>query len=158
MPSIDVFILIYDIDIHENNRSPTMAYIDLYLSTDEITKEQSLYVKVILTHTPPFSRDMLSEDKQNFNYDITKVKVIFYLPNNQFIEIVRTKSQSTLIIQLFNKSTMLDALCFVLFNRPFRDIKKEQLVNTINQQDCELEVEFETSNKKYKVVRKYKTK
>ena len=40
-----------------------------------------------------------------------------------------------------------------LFNRPFRDIKKEQLVNTINQQDCELEVEFETSNKKYKVVR-----
>ena len=48
---------------------------------------------------------------------------------------------------------MLDALCFVLFNRPFRDIKKEQLVNTINQQDCELEVEFETSNKKYKVVR-----
>ena len=48
---------------------------------------------------------------------------------------------------------MLDALCFVLFNRAFRDIKKEQLINTINQNDCEIEVEFETSNKQYKVIR-----
>ena len=79
----------------------------------------------------------------------------FLSTGNQFIEIDLAKSQSTLIIGTngSGKSTMLDALCFVLFNRPFRDIKKEQLVNTINQQDCELEVEFETSNKKYKVVR-----
>ena len=75
----------------------------------------------------------------------------FLSTGNQFIEIDLAKSQSTLIIGTngSGKSTMLDALCFVLFNRPFRDIKKEQLVNTINQQDCELEVEFETSNKKY---------
>ena len=79
----------------------------------------------------------------------------FLSTGNQFIEIDLAKSPSTLIIGTngSGKSTMLDALCFVLFNRPFRDIKKEQLVNTINQQDCELEVEFETSNKKYKVVR-----
>ena len=65
------------------------------------------------------------------------------------------KSQSTLIIGKngSGKSTFLDALCYVLFNKPFRNIKKEQLVNTINQQDCEIQVEFETKNKKYKVVR-----
>ena len=79
----------------------------------------------------------------------------FLSTGNQFIEIDLAKSPSTLIIGTngAGKSTMLDALCFTLFNRAFRDIKKEQLVNTINQQDCELEVEFETSNKKYKVVR-----
>ena len=79
----------------------------------------------------------------------------FLSTGNQFIEIDLAKSPSTLIIGTngAGKSTMLDALCFTLFNRAFRDIKKEQLVNTINQNDCELEVEFETSNKKYKVVR-----
>ena len=79
----------------------------------------------------------------------------FLSTGNQFIEIDLAKSPSTLIIGTngSGKSTMLDTLCFTLFNRPFRDIKKEQLVNTINGQDCELEVEFETSNKKYKVVR-----
>ena len=79
----------------------------------------------------------------------------FLSTGNQFIEIDLAKSPSTLIIGTngSGKSTMLDALCFTLFNRPFRDIKKEQLVNTINGQDCELEVEFETSNKKYRVVR-----
>ena len=48
---------------------------------------------------------------------------------------------------------MLDALCFVLFNRPFRTIKKEQLVNTINNNDCEIQVTFNTGNKEYKVIR-----
>ena len=48
---------------------------------------------------------------------------------------------------------MLDALCFVLFNRPFRTIKKEQLVNTINNTDCEIQVTFNTGNKEYKVIR-----
>ena len=43
------------------------------------------------------------------------------------------------------KSTLLDALCFALFNRAFRDIKKEQLVNTINQNDCQIECEFEAN-------------
>jgi hypothetical protein len=44
-------------------------------------------------------------------------------------------------------------LCFVLFNRPFRDIKKEQLVNTINQNDCEIQIEFKIGNNEYKVIR-----
>ena len=79
----------------------------------------------------------------------------FLSTGNQFIEVDMAKSQSTLIIGKngSGKSTFLDALCYVLFNKPFRNIKKEQIVNTINQQDCEIQVEFETSNKKYKVIR-----
>ena len=79
----------------------------------------------------------------------------FLSTGNQFIEVDMAKSQSTLIIGKngSGKSTFLDALCYVLFNKPFRNIKKEQIVNTINQQDCEIQVEFETKNKKYKVIR-----
>ena len=79
----------------------------------------------------------------------------FLSTGNQFIEVDLAKAPSTLIIGTngAGKSTMLDALCFALFNRPFRDIKKEQLVNTINLNDCEIECEFETSNKKYKIIR-----
>ena len=79
----------------------------------------------------------------------------FLSTGNQFIEVDLTKAPSTLIIgeNGSGKSTMLDALCFVLFNRAFRDIKKEQLVNTINQNDCEIEVKFKVGNKNYKVIR-----
>mgnify|MGYP001181500164 CR=1 FL=1 len=51
------------------------------------------------------------------------------------------------------KSTMLDALCFVLFNKPFRKISKGQLVNTINERDLLVEIEFSVGQSKYKVVR-----
>ena len=79
----------------------------------------------------------------------------FLSTGNQFIEVDLAKSPSTLIIGSngSGKSTLLDALCFSLFNRPFRTIKKEQLVNTINNNDCEIEVEFETNGKQYKVKR-----
>ena len=79
----------------------------------------------------------------------------FLSTGNQFIEVDMAKSQSTLIIGKngSGKSTFLDALCYVLFNKPFRNIKKEQIVNTINQQDCEIQVEFETNGKQYKVKR-----
>jgi len=79
----------------------------------------------------------------------------FLSTGNQFLEVDLAKSPSTLIIGTngAGKSTMLDALCFALFNRAFRDIKKEQLVNTINSNDCEVECEFETANKKYRIVR-----
>ena len=79
----------------------------------------------------------------------------FLSTGNQFIEVDLAKAPSTLIIgeNGSGKSTMLDALCFVLFNRAFRDIKKEQLVNTINQNDCEIQVTFTVGNKQYKVIR-----
>ena len=48
---------------------------------------------------------------------------------------------------------MLDALCFGLFQRPFRIIKKDQLINTINEKECVVEVEFVVGTKQYKIIR-----
>ena len=68
----------------------------------------------------------------------------FLSTGNNFVEIELNKSQMTLMIGAngSGKSTMLDALCFALFNRPFRLIKKEQIVNTINNADTLVEVDF----------------
>jgi len=51
------------------------------------------------------------------------------------------------------KSTILDALTFVLFNKPFRKINKPQLVNTTNEKDCLVEIEFSANNKEYFIRR-----
>ena len=51
------------------------------------------------------------------------------------------------------KSTLLDALTFVLFNKPFRKITKPQLVNSVNEKKCVVEIEFETNNRTYLVRR-----
>ena len=77
----------------------------------------------------------------------------FLSTGNQFIEIDLNKSQTTLIIGAngSGKSTLLDALCFSLFNRPFRNIKKEQMVNTINQNYTIVELEFTTGTKHIKL-------
>ena len=48
---------------------------------------------------------------------------------------------------------MLDALCFGLFQRPFRNIKKDQLINSINEKECVVEVEFTVGKKDYKIIR-----
>ena len=79
----------------------------------------------------------------------------FLSTGNQPIEVALDMSQTTLVIGTngSGKSTLLDALCFVLFNRPFRIIKKEQMVNTINQGDCEIQVEFDVGTKQYKIIR-----
>lgn len=70
-------------------------------------------------------------------------------------EIDFTRSTNTLIIGQngAGKSTILDALCFGLFGKPFRKINKPQLLNSINQKDCLVEVEFEIGTKKYKIIR-----
>ena len=74
---------------------------------------------------------------------------------NAFTEIKLDKSTNTLIVGQngAGKSTILDALTFALFNKPFRKINKPQLVNTINDRDCLVEVEFSIGKKKYKIVR-----
>ena len=79
----------------------------------------------------------------------------FLSTGNTFVEIDLRKSQLTLMIGAngSGKSTMLDALCFALFNRPFRNIKKEQIVNTINSGDTLVEVEFQVGTKMYKIIR-----
>ena len=82
----------------------------------------------------------------------------FLSTGNQFTEIQLDKNSATLI-QGSNgagKSTMLDALCFGLFNKPFRKINKPQLVNTINEKDCVVEIEFSIGNTEFKVVRSIK--
>jgi len=74
---------------------------------------------------------------------------------NAFTEINFTKSNNTLIIghNGAGKSTILDALCFGLFGKPFRKINKPQLLNSINQQACVIEIEFKIGKKSYKVIR-----
>jgi len=79
----------------------------------------------------------------------------FLSTGNTPIEVDLRKAPTTLIIGQngSGKSTLLDALCWALFNKPFRIIKKEQMINTINQADCEVEIEFDVGTKQYKVKR-----
>jgi DNA repair exonuclease SbcCD ATPase subunit len=74
---------------------------------------------------------------------------------NYFTEIKLNNQNNTLVVgdNGSGKSTMLDALCFVLFGKAFRNINKPNLVNSINNKDCLVEVEFDTNNKSYKIVR-----
>ena len=73
----------------------------------------------------------------------------------QFIEIQLDRAPATLVVgeNGAGKSTMLDALCFGLFQRPFRNIKKDQLINSINEKECVVEVEFTVGKKDYKIIR-----
>ena len=79
----------------------------------------------------------------------------FLSTGNQFTEIELDKHPSTLIqgTNGAGKSTILDALCFALFNKPFRKINKPQLVNSINEKDCVVQVEFTIGNVVWNVVR-----
>ena len=79
----------------------------------------------------------------------------FLSTGNQFTEIELNKDSTTLIIgeNGAGKSTILDALCFGLFGKPFRGINKPQLLNTVNASACVVEVEFSIGAKKIKVVR-----
>jgi len=74
---------------------------------------------------------------------------------NYFTEMKLDNRDNTLIVgeNGSGKSTMLDALCFSLFGKPFRNVNKPQLLNSINQKDCVVEVEFDTNNKSYKIIR-----
>ena len=74
---------------------------------------------------------------------------------NTFTEIELTRNPSTLIIgeNGSGKSTVLDALCFGLFGKPFRNINKPQLVNSVNNTGLVVEVEFTVGSRNYKVVR-----
>ncbi len=79
----------------------------------------------------------------------------FLSTGNHFTEVNFTKTENTLIIgnNGAGKSTILDALTFVLFGKSFRKINKPMLVNSINEKDCLTEIEFSIGKKEYKVVR-----
>ena len=79
----------------------------------------------------------------------------FLSTGNSFTEIDFQKHHTNLIIGTngAGKSTMLDALTFVLFNKPFRKINKPQLVNTTNERECVVEIEFSVNSREYLVRR-----
>ena len=74
---------------------------------------------------------------------------------NYWTEIKLDNNTNTLIVgeNGAGKSTMLDALCFALFGKAFRAINKPQLINSINNKDAVVEVNFDTGNKSYKIIR-----
>ena len=51
------------------------------------------------------------------------------------------------------KSTVLDAICYAVFNRPYRNVSKTQLINSVNDKGCEVELKFTVNNVPYRVVR-----
>jgi len=79
----------------------------------------------------------------------------FLSTGNVFTEIQLDRSPSTIITgdNGAGKSTILDALCFVLFNKPFRNINKTQLMNTINEKGLLVEIDFSIGNVEYVVRR-----
>ena len=79
----------------------------------------------------------------------------FLSTGNSPNKVLLNRSQTTLIIGKNGegKSTILDALCFSLFGKPFRNINKGQLVNSINGKGCVVEIEFDINGKEYKIIR-----
>jgi len=79
----------------------------------------------------------------------------FLSTGNKFTEIDLNKDQTTLIIgnNGAGKSTILDALTFVLFGKAFRKINKPQLINSTNEKDCSVEIEFSIGSISWKIVR-----
>lgn len=77
----------------------------------------------------------------------------FLSSGNSFLETNLNSNSTTLIVghNGAGKSTILDALCFALFGKPFREIKKEQLINSINLGGTEVELEFSISSNRYKI-------
>ena len=74
---------------------------------------------------------------------------------NKFTEIQLDGHQTTLILgdNGAGKSTLLDALCFGLYGRGFRNLKKELLINSINEKALVVEIEFSIGKKSYKIIR-----
>jgi len=74
---------------------------------------------------------------------------------NKFTEIQLDAHQTTLILgeNGAGKSTLLDALCFGLYGKGFRNLKKDLLINSINEKELLVEVEFSIGRKEYKVIR-----
>ena len=79
----------------------------------------------------------------------------FLSTGDKMTEVQLNRSPSTLIVghNGAGKSTLLDALSFALFGKPHRDIKKPQLINSINNKNCEVEVEFSIGKTRFKIAR-----
>ena len=82
----------------------------------------------------------------------------FLSTGDLWTEIQLNESNSTLIVGTngAGKSTLLDALCFALFNKPFRKINRSQLINSINEKGLKVEVNFSIGKDEYRVFRSVK--
>jgi DNA repair exonuclease SbcCD ATPase subunit len=79
----------------------------------------------------------------------------FLSTGNQFTEVELNQHRTNLVVGTngAGKSTVLDALTFALFNKPYRKINKPQLVNTTNERECVVEIEFSINTRQYLVRR-----
>jgi len=79
----------------------------------------------------------------------------FLSTGNIYSEMQLDKTETTLVLgeNGAGKSTLLDALCFVLFNKPYRSVNLPQLVSSVNEKDCVVEIHFTDGTKDYKVIR-----
>jgi DNA repair exonuclease SbcCD ATPase subunit len=79
----------------------------------------------------------------------------FLSTGNQFTEVILDKDSTTLIVgnNGAGKSTILDALTFVLFGKSFRKINKPQLINSTNDRDCFVEIDFKIGSVEWKICR-----
>ncbi len=79
----------------------------------------------------------------------------FLSTGNQYTELDFTKHATNLIVGTngAGKSTVLDALCFSLYGKGFRKINKPQLINSVNEKDCKVEIEFSIGKTEWKVIR-----
>ena len=79
----------------------------------------------------------------------------FLSTGNQFTEVELNQHRTNLVVGTngAGKSTVLDALTFALFNKPYRKINKPQLVNTTNERECVVEIEFTINTRQYLVRR-----
>ena len=82
----------------------------------------------------------------------------FLSTGNSFTEIELNKNNTTLIVgeNGAGKSTILDALSFALYNKPFRKVNKPQLLNSINKKDLIVELEFDIGSSMYKIIRGFR--
>ena len=79
----------------------------------------------------------------------------FLSTGNQFTKVELNRSTTTLLVGAngHGKSTIVDAICFALFNKPFRNINKSQLINSINKKELEVEICFKIGTITYRVIR-----
>lgn len=79
----------------------------------------------------------------------------FLSTGNIYNEMQLDKTETTLVLgeNGAGKSTMLDALCFVVFNKPYRSVNLPQLVSSVNEKDCIVEIHFTDGSTEYKVIR-----
>jgi DNA repair exonuclease SbcCD ATPase subunit len=98
----------------------------------------------------------MGKDSKNIlevkNIEVVYDNVILAL-HNVSLDVPRGKIVALLGANGAGKSTVLDALTFSLFGKPFRKINKPQLINSVNEKDCKVEVEFSVGSTEWKLIR-----